>query len=138
MNEEGFLQLLAENPNDSELLLAYADWLEEEGRPDDALATRMKRLVGGQVEVFTRGRAESAKGYDGRVARKWFSIYPELRVVLVGYLTVTELGLNYMPTGTPGQRRATTPRPSDLTSAVLYHRKSKGYSTNFVAFIKLS
>jgi uncharacterized protein (TIGR02996 family) len=138
MNEQGFLQLLAEKPDDPELLLVYADWLEEHGREDDALTTRLKRLTKGNVDAFTRARAESAEGYNGRVARKWFALYPELRVVLVGYHTITDLGLQYMPPGRPGIRRKTTPRTDDPTSAVLYHRKGKGYSTNMVAFIKLA
>jgi uncharacterized protein (TIGR02996 family) len=138
MNEEAFLQLLAENPDDPELLLAYADWLEEEGRDDDALAARVKRLVRGDGEVFTRARASGAAGYNGRVARKWFAAFATLRVVLVGYHTVTQLGLRYMPVGTPGRRRLNTPSPDDPTSAVLYHRKSRGYSANFVAFLDLS
>ncbi len=136
MNEQGFLQLLAETPGDPELLLAYADWLEENGREDDALVTRLKRLAKVDVDAFTRARAEKAEGYNGRVARKWFAQYPELRVVLVGYQTITELGLEYMPPGKPGRRRKTVPRPDDPTSAVLYHRKGKGYQTNMVAFIK--
>jgi uncharacterized protein (TIGR02996 family) len=136
MDEQGFLKLLDEKPDDSDLLLAYADWLEEQGREDDALATRLRRVVKGAVEAFTRARAETAEGYNGRVARKWFAMYPGLRVMLVAYLTVTKLGLNYMPPGTRGQRRATTPRAADPTSVVLYHRKGKGYNTNFVAFIR--
>jgi hypothetical protein len=104
----------------------------------DTLATRMRRLVGNQVEILTRAQAESAKGYNARVARKWFALYPELRVVLVGYLTITALGLKYMPIGETGQRRMTTPRPTDPTSPVLYHRKGRGYNTNFVAFIHVA
>jgi uncharacterized protein (TIGR02996 family) len=137
MDEQGFLQLLAENPHDPELLLAYADWLEEQGREDDALATRMKRLVKDNVEAITRAAAATAPGYNGRVARKWFMIFPDLRVVLVGYKTVTDLGLQYMPSSTPGKRRRSTPARDDPTSAVLYHRKGKGYRMNLVAFIRL-
>jgi uncharacterized protein (TIGR02996 family) len=138
VDEQQFLQLLAESPKDAELLLAYADWLQEHGREDEALATRMRRLVEGKVEAFTRAGAETTKGYDARVSRKWFAAYPEVRVVLVGYPTITELGLRYMPPGTPGEHRKTTPRPGDPTSAVLYHRKGRGYRTNLVAFIQLA
>jgi uncharacterized protein (TIGR02996 family) len=137
MDEQGFLQLLAEKPDDPEVLLAYADWLEEQGREDDALATRMRRLIQGEVEVFTRAQAQTAAGYDGRVARKWFAAFPGLRVVLVGYATITELGLEYMPPGTRGRHRATRPAANDPTSPVLYHRKGRGYRINMVAFIKL-
>lgn len=138
MNEQGFLQLLAEQPNDPELLLVYADWLEENGRQDDAMAARLKRVVKDDVEIITRAMAPTATGYNGRVARKWFDKYPELRIVLVGYKTVTKLGLKYLPQGEPGRHRPTNPAPDDPTSAVLYHRKSKGYSINMVAFIDVT
>jgi uncharacterized protein (TIGR02996 family) len=137
MDEQGFQQLLAEKPYDPELLLVYADWLEEQGREDDALATRLKRIVKDNVEIITRAQAAMAAGYNGRVARKWFAKYGDLRVVLVGYKTVTDLGLQYMPKGASISRRATTPAPDAPTSSVLYHRKGKGHSTNFVAFIKV-
>src|SRR5262245_25880719 len=109
MNEEGFRNLLAENPHDPELLLVYADWLEEQGRPDDALAMRLKRILKDAVDVFTREQSANAPGYNGRVARKWFAKYPELRVVLVGYATVTKLGLTYLPRGPSSRYRRTTP-----------------------------
>src|SRR5262249_3944027 len=137
MDEETFKQLLAERPYDPEVLLVYADWLEERGRGDDALSARMLRLGKGEGEVVTRAPAESAVGYNGRVARKWFAKYPTLSVVLVGYGTVTALGLQYMPVGKPGRRRGTTPADDDPVSPVLYHRKGRGYSTNFVAFIRV-
>jgi uncharacterized protein (TIGR02996 family) len=135
MNEEGFRKLLAENPDDSDLYLAYADWLEEQGRTDDALGMRLRRLAGDAVDIFTRGQSTDAPGYNGRVARKWFAKYPELRVVLVGYETVTKLGLTYMPRGGSSRYRRTTPAADAPTSAALYHRKSRGYSTNMVAFL---
>lgn len=138
MDEQGFLQLLADNPNDPELLLVYADWLEEHGRQDDALAARLKRIVKDHVEIITRAMGPTVEGYNGRVARKWFAKYPDLRIVLVGYLTVTELGLKYMPQGKPGRHRPTNPAVDDPTSTVLYHRKSKGYSINMVAFIDVA
>jgi uncharacterized protein (TIGR02996 family) len=137
VDEQAFLQLLAEKPNDPELLLVYADWLEEQGRDDDALAARMKRIVKDEVEVITRAESEAVKGRNGRVARKWFAKYPELRVVMVGYKTVTQLGLRYMPQGAPGRHRPTNPAADDPTSPVLYHRKSHGYSINMVAFIEV-
>ena len=138
MDEQSFLQLLAEQPNDLDLQLVFADWLEEQGREDDALAMRMKRMTRGAVEVFTRDQAKEAEGYNGRVARKWFDKYPELRLVLVGYKTITKLGLKYMPQGQPGRPRPTNPAPDDPTSAVLYHRKGKGHSINMVAFIDVT
>jgi len=137
MDDQGFLQLLAEKPNDPELLLVYGDWLEEQGRDDDALAVRLRLVLKDEVVIISRAQREAASGYDGRVARKWFAHYPELRVVLVGYKTVTKLGLQYMPQGTPGRHRPSIPAANDPTSAVLYHRKSKGYASNLVAFIRL-
>lgn len=138
MDEQGFLQLLAENPNDPDLLLVYADWLEEHGRPDDALAARLRRVVKDNVEIYTRAMGASATGYNGRVARKWFGKYPGLRLVLVGYQTITQLGLKYMPPGVPGRPRRTNPAPDDPVSEVLYHRKGHGYSINMVAFIDVN
>lgn len=86
--------------------------------------------------IIMRDQSEAVPGHDGRVARKWFAKYPELRVVLVGYKTITKLGLQYVPQGKPSRHRPTTPAVNDPTSPVLYHRKSKGYSTNQVAFIR--
>jgi uncharacterized protein (TIGR02996 family) len=136
MDEDGFEQLLAEKPYDREVLLVYADWLEEQGRDDDALAARVQTVVRGRVAVFTRAQAKTADGYDGRAARQWFADQPLLRLVLIGYLTVSALGLDMMPVGQRGARRTHVPRPDDPTSSILYHRKSHGYSGMQAAFIR--
>jgi uncharacterized protein (TIGR02996 family) len=40
--ERGFLKAIKENPRDVATRLAYADWLEEQNRPYDALQQRVK------------------------------------------------------------------------------------------------
>jgi len=137
MDEKGFQALLSEKPYDRELLLVYADWLEEHGRDDDALAARLQIVVKGRVVVLTREQAKDAAGYDGRAAREWFAQCPGLRVLLIGYRTVSELRLQMMPVGKPGRRRSHVPAADDPTSPVLYHRKSHGYSPMQAAFIRL-
>jgi uncharacterized protein (TIGR02996 family) len=137
MDEQGFTQLLAEKPYDPELLMVYADWLEENGREDEALAARLQRKIKGRVVVLTREQAKDYAGYDGRTARQWFGKYAHLRVFMIGYRTVSELGIQMMPVARPGTRRGTSPADDDPTSPVLYHRKSHGYSTMMAAFVKV-
>jgi uncharacterized protein (TIGR02996 family) len=137
MDEQGFKQLLVEKPYDPELLMVYADWLEENGREDEALAARLQRKIKGRVVVLTRGQAKDYPGYDGRMAREWFAKYEHLRVFLIGYRTVSQLGLQMMPIAKPGTRRGGTPADDDPKSVILYHRKSHGYSGMMAAFIKV-
>src|ERR1051325_172658 len=102
MDEQGFKQLLAEKPYDPEVLTIYGDWLEENGRDDEALAARMQRKIKGRVVVLPRQQAKDPPGYDGRTARGWFAKYPHLRVFMIGYRTVSELGIQMMPVAVPG------------------------------------
>jgi uncharacterized protein (TIGR02996 family) len=137
MDEQGFRTLLAEKPYDRELLLVYADWLEEQGRDDDALAARLQTIVKGRVVILTRDKARDAAGYDARAAREWFANHPGLRIVLIGYRTVSELGLQMMPVAKPGNRRGHVPAADDPTSPLLYHRKSHGYSGMQAAYVRV-
>jgi uncharacterized protein (TIGR02996 family) len=137
MDEQGFKQLLAEKPHDPELLLIYADWLEEHGREDEALAARLRRVVKDRADLFTRAQAEAADTYNARRAREWFAKYPQLLVFIIGYVPVTKLGLQYMPMGMPGLRRSSYPANIDPTSPVVYYRKSKGYSGMQAAFVRV-
>ena len=56
---------------------------------------------------------------------------------MIGYRTVSELGIQMMPFSRPGTRRWTTPADNNARSPVLYHRKSHGYSGMMAAFIKV-
>ena len=61
MDEKHFQQLLAEKPYDPELLMVYADWLEENGRDDEALAARLRRTVKGHATILTRQQAKEGR-----------------------------------------------------------------------------
>jgi uncharacterized protein (TIGR02996 family) len=137
MDEQSFQKLLAEKPYDPEVLTIYGDWLEENGRDDEALAARLQRKIKGRVVVLTREQAKDCPGYDGRTARDYFAKYPHLLVFMIGYRTVSELGIQMMPVAKPGTRRSWTPADDDPQSPVFYHRKSHGYSSMMAAFIKV-
>lgn len=62
--ERGFESAIRENPKDVATRLAYADWLEEQGRPYDALLQRVK---GGISEARYRIRRKS----DGLFSTGW-------------------------------------------------------------------
>jgi uncharacterized protein (TIGR02996 family) len=62
--ERGFLKAIKENPADVASRLAYADWLEEQGRAHDALK---QRAEGGVSWVFYKIRRKSDGLYaDGK------------------------------------------------------------------------
>ena len=86
--------------------------------------TRGGRLVGAKRTL----RIQSGK-LTGRAG--------DIRAGGTGYRTVSELGLQMMPVGKPGHRRRHVPGKDDPTSAVLYHRKSHGYSPMQAAFLRV-
>ncbi len=121
MDEQGFLEAMKANPHDPDLPLVYADWLEDHGREEEALAVRVRQRVGAKAQVFTRSRAEAEEGYDARLASRYFSEYPGLQVVVVGYEAPTKLGFALC---------SPSVRPIDLvpgqaTTPILYHRKQQ-------------
>jgi uncharacterized protein (TIGR02996 family) len=137
MDEKHFQQLLAEKPYDPELLMVYADWLEENGRDDEALAARLRRVVQKRAVILTREQAKDWPGFDGKAARGWFAHYPHVRVFLIGYWPVSVMGVRMMPVGTKGTERGQSPADDDPTSPVLYYRKASRGSGMLVAYVKV-
>src|SRR5262249_8862958 len=54
--EQGFLQAIEQTPGDTTTHLAYADWLEEQGRPHDAI---LQRIAAGVSEANYKLRRTS-------------------------------------------------------------------------------
>jgi uncharacterized protein (TIGR02996 family) len=66
--EQGFLQALQEKPDDAASRLAYADWLEEHGRPLNALEQRAKAGVSeAQYKVRRKSDGLFSEGGERRV-----------------------------------------------------------------------
>jgi uncharacterized protein (TIGR02996 family) len=57
MDERGFLKAIEENPDDTVTRLAYADWLEEQGRSYEAMKQRVKGGVS-QVQYKLRRKSD--------------------------------------------------------------------------------
>jgi uncharacterized protein (TIGR02996 family) len=67
--EQGFLKALKENQQDTTTHLVYADWLEEQGRPHEALQQRVKAGVS-EIRYKLRRKLDGmfSEGVDRRVA----------------------------------------------------------------------
>jgi uncharacterized protein (TIGR02996 family) len=77
VEERGFLAALKQNARDAATRLAYADWLEDQGRPLDALQQRAKAGVS-QVRYSIRRKSDGlisdAAGGWGVVGRQWVKL----------------------------------------------------------------
>jgi uncharacterized protein (TIGR02996 family) len=116
--ENAFRTALVAAPDDRNLLLVFADWLEEHGRREEAsdarrraadeeLADVVRRSVRGRATVVTRAQLTGATGYDIRRASVCFDRYPDCRVAVIGDVPPHELSLE------PG------------TDAVVYYQKGR-------------
>jgi uncharacterized protein (TIGR02996 family) len=68
--ERGFLLALEEKPDDVPTLLAYADWLEEHGRPYRAMLRRVQAGVS-QVRYKIRRKSDGLFADSGGMRVSW-------------------------------------------------------------------
>jgi uncharacterized protein (TIGR02996 family) len=87
--ELGFLKTIKENPEDKTTRLVYADWLEEQGRPHEALQQRVKAGVS-EMRYKLRRKSDGLFSEAGGWAVSWSAqgrAWPQLNHVK-GHLTL--------------------------------------------------